>query len=116
MERLRRLRADISHHDSAHRFSKDLGVDMYIGKGVFTSANTVEVGWLCHRFARCMQPKDTTKECTGAEETLLTPRASKLARRRTREGLPSKRKKSRRIHPLLRARCLGFLSVIQGAR
>lgn len=43
MERLRRLRAGISHHDSAHRFSRDLGVDVFIGKGVFTSANTVEV-------------------------------------------------------------------------
>lgn len=45
MERLRRLRADISYNDSAHRFSKELGVDVFIGKGVFTSANTVEVSY-----------------------------------------------------------------------
>ena len=32
MERMRRLRAGISHHDSARRF-RDLGVDVYIGAG-----------------------------------------------------------------------------------
>lgn len=42
MERLRRLRAGISHHDSAARFTK-LGIDVYIGHGEFTSHNTVEV-------------------------------------------------------------------------
>ena len=42
MERLRRLRASISHADSAHRFTK-LGVDVYIGHGKFTSPSTVEV-------------------------------------------------------------------------
>ncbi|CEM14661.1 unnamed protein product [Vitrella brassicaformis CCMP3155] len=43
MQRMRRLRASISHHDSAERFTKDLGVDVYIGKGVFTSPNTITV-------------------------------------------------------------------------
>ena len=38
-----RLRASISHHDSAERFTKDLGVDVYIGKGVFTSPSTIAV-------------------------------------------------------------------------
>lgn len=42
MERLRRLRAGISHHDSAARFTK-LGIDVFIGHGEFTSGNTVEV-------------------------------------------------------------------------
>jgi hypothetical protein len=32
MERMRRLRADISIHDSAQRFSTDLSVDVFIGK------------------------------------------------------------------------------------
>lgn len=45
MERLRRLRAGISHHDSAERFTK-LGVDVYIGRGEFTSGNTVTVRWM----------------------------------------------------------------------
>lgn len=42
MERMRRIRARISHHDSARRF-KDLGVDVFIGEGHFTGRNTVEV-------------------------------------------------------------------------
>ncbi|MBV5337226.1 MAG: FAD-dependent oxidoreductase, partial [Deltaproteobacteria bacterium] len=31
MERMRRLRADISYHDSVKRFSDELGVDVFIG-------------------------------------------------------------------------------------
>ncbi len=42
MERMRRLRAGISHHDSASRF-RELGVDVFLGNGRFTSRNTVEV-------------------------------------------------------------------------
>jgi pyruvate/2-oxoglutarate dehydrogenase complex dihydrolipoamide dehydrogenase (E3) component len=42
MERMRRLRAQISHHDSAKRF-QDLGVDVFIGQGRFSSPETVEV-------------------------------------------------------------------------
>ena len=30
MERMRRLRAGISHHDSVHRFHKELGVDVFL--------------------------------------------------------------------------------------
>jgi pyruvate/2-oxoglutarate dehydrogenase complex dihydrolipoamide dehydrogenase (E3) component len=43
MERMRRLRASISPHDSAKRFS-DLGIDVYFGQGTFTSSSTVIVG------------------------------------------------------------------------
>jgi len=42
MERMRRLRAGISHHDSAKRF-KDLGIDVFLGEGRFSSSSTVEV-------------------------------------------------------------------------
>lgn len=42
MERMRRLRARISPNDSAARF-RDLGVDVYLGDGRFTSSNTVQV-------------------------------------------------------------------------
>ncbi len=42
MERMRRLRASISPHDSAKRFS-ELGVDVFIGEGRFSDARTVEV-------------------------------------------------------------------------
>ncbi len=42
MERMRRLRAGISRHDSAARF-KELGIDVYIGGGKFLDNNTIEV-------------------------------------------------------------------------
>jgi pyruvate/2-oxoglutarate dehydrogenase complex dihydrolipoamide dehydrogenase (E3) component/uncharacterized membrane protein YdjX (TVP38/TMEM64 family) len=42
MARMRRLRAGISHHDSAERFRK-LGVDVYIGHGRFAGPSTVEI-------------------------------------------------------------------------
>src|SRR5215813_9562943 len=42
MRRMRRLRAEISPHDSAARF-RSLGVDVYLGQATFTGANTVEV-------------------------------------------------------------------------
>lgn len=43
MERMRRLRADISHHDSARRFRDELGMDVFIGQGSFTGPDCVEV-------------------------------------------------------------------------
>ncbi len=43
MERMRRLRAQISPNDSAARF-RGLGVDVYLGGGRFTSSSTVQVG------------------------------------------------------------------------
>ena len=43
MERMRRLRAEISVHDSAVRFRDELGVDVFIGEGVFSGPDTVEV-------------------------------------------------------------------------
>ena len=53
MQRLRRRRADISKHDAAERFSKELGIDVYLGRGAFTSPNTVEVNGKTLRFSRC---------------------------------------------------------------
>jgi len=42
MERMRRLRAGISEHDSVDRFTK-LGVDVFIGDGRFVNASAIEV-------------------------------------------------------------------------
>lgn len=42
MERMRRLRAALSHHDSAERF-RGLGVDVFLGQGRFTGPGTLEV-------------------------------------------------------------------------
>ena len=49
MERMRRLRAGISPHDSAARF-RDLGVDVYFGAGQFTGPDTLEVNGTTLRF------------------------------------------------------------------
>jgi len=54
MERLRRLRADISPVDSAERFSKELGVDVFLGKGMFTGPETVEVNGKTLTFAKAV--------------------------------------------------------------
>ena len=43
MERMRRLRAEISHHDSARRFRDELGVDVFIGQGCFVDRDCLEV-------------------------------------------------------------------------
>jgi pyruvate/2-oxoglutarate dehydrogenase complex dihydrolipoamide dehydrogenase (E3) component/uncharacterized membrane protein YdjX (TVP38/TMEM64 family) len=42
MERMRKLRAGISQHDSVERFTK-LGVDVFIGDGRFVDASAVEI-------------------------------------------------------------------------
>lgn len=42
MARMRKLRARISHTDSAHRYKK-LGVDVYIGSGRFAGPDTISV-------------------------------------------------------------------------
>ncbi|MBW3627958.1 MAG: mercuric reductase [Gemmatimonadetes bacterium] len=53
MERMRRIRAEISGHDSAARFD-ELGVDVYLGQAVFTGAEAVEVGGQTLRFRRAV--------------------------------------------------------------
>ncbi|MCB9148802.1 MAG: mercuric reductase [Caldilineaceae bacterium] len=42
MRRMRRVRAEVSHHDSAQRFT-DLGVDVYFGGGQFIGPDSIEV-------------------------------------------------------------------------
>ncbi len=51
MERMRRLRAGISAHDSVRRFS-DLGVDVYLGQATFTGRRQVRVGDQTLEFAK----------------------------------------------------------------
>lgn len=43
MERMRRLRADISAIDGARRFRDELGVDVYLGHGRFIAGDALEV-------------------------------------------------------------------------
>ncbi len=58
MARMRKLRARISHVDSAHRY-KGLGVDVFIGDGQFTGPGTVEVAGKTLQYAKAVI-------CTGA--------------------------------------------------
>ncbi len=54
MERMRRLRAQISPVDSAKRYSEQLGVDLFMGKGVFTGKNSIEVNGKTLIFAKAV--------------------------------------------------------------
>ncbi|MBL9168507.1 MAG: mercuric reductase [Verrucomicrobiales bacterium] len=53
MERMRRLRAEISPHDSAKRFS-ELGVDVFLGTGCFVDPETIRIGTDNLRFHRAV--------------------------------------------------------------
>jgi pyruvate/2-oxoglutarate dehydrogenase complex dihydrolipoamide dehydrogenase (E3) component len=53
MERMRRLRAQISPHDSAARF-RGLGVDVYLGAARFAGPDTVEVDGKTLRFKKAV--------------------------------------------------------------
>jgi len=53
MERMRRLRASISPHDSATRF-RDLGIDVFLGGGVFAGKDRIEVGGETLEFKRAV--------------------------------------------------------------
>ena len=53
MERMRRLRAEISAHDSVDRFRK-LGADVYIGNGRFIGPSTIEIDGTRLEFSRAV--------------------------------------------------------------
>ncbi|HXO42254.1 MAG TPA: mercuric reductase, partial [Thermoanaerobaculia bacterium] len=53
MERMRRLRAGISPHDSAERF-RGLGIDVFLGNARFTAPDAVEVDGQRLRFRRAV--------------------------------------------------------------
>ncbi|MBM3224430.1 MAG: mercuric reductase [Candidatus Tectomicrobia bacterium] len=53
MERLRRLRADLSAHDAVQRFA-DLGVDVFLGHGQFTGPRQLDVAGQTLTFARAV--------------------------------------------------------------
>jgi pyruvate/2-oxoglutarate dehydrogenase complex dihydrolipoamide dehydrogenase (E3) component len=54
MERVCRIRAQISPHDSAQRFRDEYGVDIFLGGGRFTGPETVDVGGTTLRFERAV--------------------------------------------------------------
>jgi pyruvate/2-oxoglutarate dehydrogenase complex dihydrolipoamide dehydrogenase (E3) component len=54
MERMRRIRARISRHDSARRFRDELGVDVYLGQARFLDSERVAVGDKILRFKKAV--------------------------------------------------------------
>lgn len=54
MQRLRRLRAEISPNDSAARYRDELGVDVFLGDGRFLDSRTVGVDGTRLRFRRAV--------------------------------------------------------------
>jgi pyruvate/2-oxoglutarate dehydrogenase complex dihydrolipoamide dehydrogenase (E3) component len=53
MARMRRIRAGLSYHDSAQRFT-DEGVDVFLGEGRFTGHNSVEVAGARLKFKKAI--------------------------------------------------------------
>jgi pyruvate/2-oxoglutarate dehydrogenase complex dihydrolipoamide dehydrogenase (E3) component len=90
MQRMRKIRAGISHHDSAERFQK-LGVDVFLGQAQFVNGEVVTVGDKALRFkkavittgARAVKPPIAGIEEVGylTNETVfsLTQRPQRLA-------------------------------------
>ncbi len=54
MERMRRVRTEIARDDSAARYARELGVDVFFGHGRFAGAGMVEVGDAKLRFRRAV--------------------------------------------------------------
>ena len=82
MARMRRLRAEISRHDSARRFRDQLGVDVFLGEARFTGADCIEVAGrqlTFHRAALCTGARAALPDIPGlsaaeplTNETLFT--------------------------------------------
>jgi pyruvate/2-oxoglutarate dehydrogenase complex dihydrolipoamide dehydrogenase (E3) component len=66
MERMRRIRAQISHHDSCRRFSDTFGVSIYLGDAQFVSNHQVKVNDKVLGFNKCTI-------ATGAKPRRLRP-------------------------------------------
>jgi pyruvate/2-oxoglutarate dehydrogenase complex dihydrolipoamide dehydrogenase (E3) component len=54
MQRMRGIRAQISENDSVHRFRDELGVDVFLGEGRFSSRDCIEVGGQTLRFSKAV--------------------------------------------------------------
>lgn len=52
MSRMRHVRTELSHHDAAHRFRDDLGVDVFFGTGRFVAPDRIDVAGQELRFRK----------------------------------------------------------------
>ncbi|HEY9834062.1 MAG TPA: mercuric reductase, partial [Stenomitos sp.] len=89
MQRMRRIRARMSPHDSAERFQQ-LGVDVFLGSGRFLSDNTIEVGTETLRFKKAVI-------ATGARAVRLSIEGMEEAGYLTNESVFSLTEQPRRI-------------------
>jgi pyruvate/2-oxoglutarate dehydrogenase complex dihydrolipoamide dehydrogenase (E3) component len=89
MQRMRRIRARMSPHDSAERFQQ-LGVDVFLGSGRFLSDNTIEVGSETLRFKKAVI-------ATGARAVRLSIEGMEEAGYLTNESVFSLTERPRRI-------------------
>ncbi|MCG8651327.1 MAG: mercuric reductase [Pirellulales bacterium] len=89
MERMRKLRAGISPHDSAARFQKS-GVDVFIGSGKFISPDTLDVDDCTLRFKKAVI-------ATGARAAELPIAGWKEVRPLTNESIFSLTELPRRL-------------------
>lgn len=89
MQRMRRIRARMSPHDSAERFQQ-LGVDVFLGSGRFLGDNTIEVGSETLRFKKAVI-------ATGARAVRLSIEGMEEAGYLTNESVFSLTERPRRI-------------------
>ncbi len=71
MERMRRIRAGISAHDSVERFGRELGVDVFLGNGAFTGPDSISVDGMILRFKKaaiCTGARPAAPSIPGIEE------------------------------------------------
>ncbi len=72
MARMEKIRAGLSDHDSAQRFSRELGVDVFFGHGRFAGPDRLQVGDKILRFKKaaiCTGARAAVPPLAGLEES-----------------------------------------------
>eukprot|EP00439_Symbiodinium_sp_Y106_P078778 s1683_g17.t1 len=68
MSRMRQIRAEISEHDSVHRYTVDVGVDVFSGRARFTDSNALVLsGGEKLRFRKCILGTGATAKVPPGE-------------------------------------------------
>ncbi|MEZ4599842.1 MAG: mercuric reductase [Syntrophotaleaceae bacterium] len=72
MERMQIVRAGLSVNDSAHLLSRELGIDLFFGQGLFRGPDTIEVDQSLLRFKKaaiCTGARAAVPSIPGLDET-----------------------------------------------